>query len=71
LDRLSPPPKSPPPPPPSQPTCRYQRTAAAKCNTAINASSLAAETLSANSLLLPGHTKHVRRTSRVINNVSF
>ncbi|KAL7076627.1 hypothetical protein ACQ4LE_003808, partial [Meloidogyne hapla] len=72
LDRLSPPPTSPPPPPPP-PTCRYQRTAAAKCTTAINnASSLAAETLSANSLLLPPSTpssKHVRRTSRVINNV--
>uniref|UniRef100_A0A1I8BXQ8 Ion_trans_2 domain-containing protein n=1 Tax=Meloidogyne hapla TaxID=6305 RepID=A0A1I8BXQ8_MELHA len=71
LDRLSPPPTSPPPPPPP-PTCRYQRTAAAKCTTAINnASSLAAETLSANSLLLPPSTpssKHVRRTSRVINN---
>ncbi|KAF7633972.1 Cyclic nucleotide-binding domain-containing protein [Meloidogyne graminicola] len=83
LDRLSPPSTSPPPLPPLQPppppfsstgTCRYQRTAAAKCNTAINASSLAAETLSSNSLLLPpptpgGSHKHIRRTSRVINNV--
>jgi hypothetical protein len=58
-------------PQPSIGTCRYQRTQQAKCSTVVNPSSLAAET---NSLLLPPSTpvchKHVRRTSRVINNVS-